>query len=102
MEITEIKRNLTMAMVLQHYGLKPNRNSMICCPFHDDKTPSMKIYERTNLAHCYSGNCEHGGKTIDVIDFMLHYEKCSKHQAILKAKQLIGEIPFIWEMTKPP
>ena len=102
MEIRDIKQNLTMAMVLQHYGLKPNRNSMICCPFHDDKTPSMKVYERTNLAHCYSGNCEHSGKTIDVIDFIFYYENCSKHQAILKAKQLIGEVPFIWEIPGPP
>ena len=74
---------------------------MICCPFHDDKTPSMKVYERTNLAHCYSGNCEHGGKTIDVIDFIFYYEKCTKHQAILKAKQLIGVMPFTWEVSKP-
>ena len=102
MEIRDIKQNLTMAMVLQHYGLRPNRNGMIFCPFHDDKNPSMKIYEKTNLAHCYSGNCEHGGKTIDVIDFIFYYEKCSKHQAILKAKQLIGETPFIWEVPGPP
>jgi DNA primase len=41
MEIAEIKAQLSIQTVLQHYGLHPNRNKMMCCPFHDDKHPSM-------------------------------------------------------------
>ena len=91
MEISEIKEKLTILEVLDHYGLKPNRNKMLCCPFHPDKTPSMQVYPETNTVHCFSGNCPQTGKAIDQIDFIMHKEKCSKHEAILKAKKLLGE-----------
>jgi len=91
MEIQELKSRLSILEVLSHYGLKPNRNKMLCCPFHPDKNPSMQVYPQTNTVHCFSGNCEQTGKAIDQIDFILHYEKCTKHEAITKAKKLIGE-----------
>ena len=90
MEIQEIKQQLTIGQVLEHYGLKANRNKMLCCPFHDDKTPSMQVYTETNTVFCFSSNCKLHGKAIDQIDFILHHEKCTKHEAILKAKTLIG------------
>lgn len=91
MEIQEIKSRLSIGEVLSHYGLQPNRNKMLCCPFHPDKTPSMQVYPETNTVHCFSGNCPQTGKAIDQIDFILHKEKCTKHEAITKAKKLIGE-----------
>ena len=27
----------------EHYGIEVKRNGMACCPFHDDRTPSMKV-----------------------------------------------------------
>lgn len=39
----EIKDHLTARQVAEHYGLKVGRNGMACCPFHNDRTPSMKI-----------------------------------------------------------
>ena len=44
MEIHEIKAQLSIYTVLQHYGLQPDKNNMLCCPFHADDTASMKIY----------------------------------------------------------
>lgn len=90
MEIKEIKEKLSIGEVLNHYGLQPNRNKMLCCPFHNDKKPSMQVYPETNTVHCFSGNCQHTGKAIDQIDFILHKESCSKHEAITKAKSLLG------------
>lgn len=58
-----IKDRLTMREVLEHYGYEPNRAKFICCPFHNEKTPSMKIYEKD--FHCF-GCGEHG----DVITFV--------------------------------
>ena len=40
---TEVKSRVSAAEVAKTYGLKINRNMMACCPFHDDKHPSMKI-----------------------------------------------------------
>lgn len=90
MEIAEIKAQLTINQVLDHYGLKADKNNRLCCPFHDDKTPSMQVYPETNTVHCFSSNCKLHGKAIDVIDFILHQEGISKHEAIVKAKELIG------------
>ena len=35
----------------EHYGIEVKRNGMACCPFHDDRTPSMKVDKRF---HCLS------------------------------------------------
>lgn len=91
MEIQKIKEKLTIAQVLEHYGLQSNKNKMLCCPFHPDKNPSMQVYPETNTVHCFSGNCQHTGKAIDVIDFIMHKEGCTKHEAILKARKLLGK-----------
>src|ERR1700681_2909477 len=88
MEIAEIKAQLTIEKVLEHYSLKTNTHNMLCCPFHNDKTPSMQIYRQTNTWTCFSSNCNAG--TGDVIDFIMHKEKVTKHEAILKAKDLAG------------
>ena len=39
----EIKEHLTARQVAEHNGLNVKRNGMACCPFHDDKHPSMKV-----------------------------------------------------------
>lgn len=71
--------------MLAHYNLKPDRNNQIKCPFHEDYKPSCRIYADTNTFHCFGCNT-----TGDQIEFIERYEKCSKHEAILKAQQLCG------------
>jgi len=60
------------------------------CPFHDDKTPSMQVYPKTNTWTCFSSNCTAGSG--DQVDFIMRMEKISKHEAIMKAKVLAGHI----------
>ena len=91
MEIKEIKTKLSIQKVLNYYGLKPDKNNMLHCPFHNDKTPSMKIYPETNTWTCFSSNCEAG--TGDTIEMIQRKEKLNKHQAILKAKSLLNGSP---------
>ena len=96
MEITEIKQKLPIRKVLHHYNLTPDKNNMLRCPFHNDKTPSMKIYPETNTWTCFSSNCTAG--TGDQIEFIQKMENLNtstssaqaKHQAILKAHSLIN------------
>lgn len=89
MEILEIKRRLSLVDVLAHYSLKADRNGRICCPFHEDKTPSMQIYPKTDTAYCFSSNCKLHAKSIDQIDFIMYKEGITKHMAIKKAKEMI-------------
>lgn len=88
MEIKDIKGELTILTVLDHYGLQADRNNMLKCPFHNDKTPSLQIYPKTNTFCCFSSNCKAG--TGDVIDFIRLREQSTKHEAILKAAALCG------------
>ena len=53
MKITEIKQQLSITKVLSRYNLKPNKNGLIKCPFHNDKTPSMQVYEKTGTYHWF-------------------------------------------------
>lgn len=90
MEIQDIKATLSIRTVLNHYHLSPDRNNRINCPWHDDKTPSLQIYPKTNTWTCFSSNCSAGsGDTIEMIQKM---EKCTKHEALKKAAELCGEI----------
>jgi DNA primase len=90
MEIQDIKNKLTLATVLHHYNLKPDKQLRLKCPFHDDKTPSMQIYYKTHTAYCFSSNCKTHGKSLDVIDFILYKENLTKHEAIKKAVAILG------------
>jgi DNA primase catalytic core len=88
MELSEIKQRLLINTVLKHYGHQCDRNQRLRCPFHDDKTPSMQVYPRTGTWTCFSGNCTAGSG--DQVDFIMRKEGVSKHEAILKAKELAG------------
>jgi DNA primase catalytic core len=96
MEIREIKAHLSILNVLNHYGLKPDKNDFILCPFHNDQTPSLKVYPKTNTFNCFG--C---GATGDQIEFIQLKEKCSKHEAILKAESLTGNTTGPKTNTKP-
>lgn len=87
MEINEIKQHLSITTVLSNYNLKADKNGMLLCPFHEDKTASMKIYEPTNTFHCFS--C---GASGDQIEFIQKKEQLTKHKAIMKAKKLTGNL----------
>lgn len=89
MEIQEIKNRLTLATVLHYYHLKPDKQLRLNCPFHNDKIPSLQVYYKTHTAYCFSSNCKTHGKSLDVIDFIMHMENSTKREAILKAQSMI-------------
>lgn len=100
MEIAEIKSRLPIKDVLQHYGLYPDKQSRLKCPFHDDSTPSLQVYYKTQTAYCFSSNCTTHGRSMDVVDFIMHMEKSSKHEAIEKAKSLITGTNPVQQLTR--
>ena len=57
-----VKEAVTVPMAAERYGLQANRAGMVCCPFHDDHHPSLKLNER--YFYCF-GCGEHGS----VVDF---------------------------------
>jgi len=85
MEIKQIKEQLSIETVLKEYSIAMNKSKHCLCPFHKDNKPSLRIYPETNTYTCFGCN-----KTGDVIQFIQDKEKCTKHQALKKAKELIG------------
>ena len=90
MELPDIKAQLPIKEILQHYQLYPDKQARLRCPFHDDRTPSLQVYYKTQTAYCFSSQCRTHGKSMDVIDFIMHKENISKHEAIEKAKAMIS------------
>jgi DNA primase len=86
MEIAEIKALLSIHTALKYYGLQPDRNGMLKCPFHADDTASMKIYSRTGTFNCFG--CGANG---DAIEFC-SLKEGSKHKGLLKATELSGDV----------
>ena len=71
-----IRDSVTMDQILSLYGYRP-KHGFICCPFHGEKAPSLKIYKDTGGWHCYG--CERGGS---VIDFVMEHEGCNFPTAV--------------------
>ena len=78
---SQIKEQVSTRAVAEHYGYKVNRNGMMCCPFHNDKHPSMKVDKRF---HCFG--CGADG---DVIDFTAKLFGLSSYDA---AEKLITDL----------
>ena len=66
----EIKRTVSSADVAALYGYKPDRGGYIGCPFHGEKTPSLRLHK--SGWYCYG--CHQGGS---VIDFVMRHEDCT-------------------------
>ena len=74
------------------YGIEVNRSGMACCPFHDDKNPSMKLNEE----YFYCFGC---GATGDVIDFTARLYNLSPKEA---AEKLAQDFGLAYDSQAPP
>ena len=78
-----IRDQVKMDQILQIYGYRTKKGFM-CCPFHGEKEPSLKVYKDTGGWHCFG--CERGGS---VIDFVMEHEGCSFHTAVRAIDQAL-------------
>ena len=69
MTVDEIKKQYSMLDVVNQYGIQPNRAGFISCPFHKEKTASMKIY--ADSFYCFG--C---GKSGDIFSFVQNMNNC--------------------------
>lgn len=66
--ITIIKNKISITDILSLYNIKANKANFINCPFHNEKTPSCKIYTKTNTFKCFS--CNVSGDIIKFVQLM--------------------------------
>ena len=77
-----VKQSVTARGAAELYGIAVGRGGMACCPFHDDRHPSMKVDTRF---HCFG--CGADG---DVIDFTARLYDLSPKKAAEKLAQDFG------------
>lgn len=86
-----VKQSVSTREAAAFYGIEVKRNGMACCPFHDDKNPSMKVDQRF---HCFG--CGADG---DVIDFTAKLFALSPKEA---AEKLAQDFGLIYDSQAPP
>lgn len=59
----QARRLVSARKVAELNGLRPNRSGFICCPLHQEKTASLKLYDDGSW-HCFG--CGKGGSSIDL------------------------------------
>ena len=72
-----------MPEVARFYGLQINRSGMALCPFHEERTPSLKIYED----HFYCFGC---GESGDCTGFVAKLFGISQKEAAKKISHDFG------------
>ena len=87
-----VKQSVSTRDAAAFYGIEVKRNGMACCPFHDDKNPSMKLNEE----YFYCFGC---GATGDVIDFTAKLFDLSQKEA---AEKLAQDFGLIYDSQAPP
>ena len=84
-----IKAAISVKQAAEHYGLKAGHSGMACCPFHNDRHPSLKLNEE----YFFCFGC---GAKGDVIDFVARLFDLSSYEAAQKLAADFGLDP------KPP
>ncbi|WP_373222405.1 LPD16 domain-containing protein [Flavonifractor plautii] len=86
-----VKQSVTAREAAELYGIAVGRGGMACCPFHDDRHPSMKVDTRF---HCFG--CGADG---DVIDFTARFYDLSPKEA---AEKLAQDFGLAYDSKAPP
>ena len=76
-QFESVKAAVTLKRAAETYGLTVSRNGMTCCPFHEDRHPSMKL----NADYFFCFGC---GASGDVIDFTAKLFGVSLKDAVTK------------------
>ena len=87
----KIKKAVSAREAAEAYGIRVNRSGMACCPFHDDRVPSMKL---DNRYHCFG--CGADG---DVIDLTAKLFGLNAREA---AEKLADDFGISYKQWKPP
>lgn len=87
--IAEIKERVSIADMVDQLNISRKRSGsnryVLCCPFHDEKTPSFMIYTEEDNYHCFG--CQAHG---DVIDFYQNTLGIEFDEALIQLSDKLG------------
>ena len=76
-----VKEAIPVPVAARMFGVEAGPSGMARCCFHDDHTPSLKLYED----HYYCFGCHQHGDVIDLVSFL------TGHRPYLAARMLAEE-----------
>lgn len=83
---TAINSKYQIAAFMESKGFHVQSNKQICCPFHDDSTPSFSVNTSKNIWKCFG--CSDGGHFLDFwIRYQNKYE--SKEYSVYRAVEAL-------------
>ena len=96
-----IKEAISVKQSAEHYGLKASRNGMACCPFHNDRHPSLKLNE--DYFFCFG--CGAKGDVIDLVARLFDlsgYEAAQRLAADFGISTKLGQaVGASWKPKRP-
>jgi len=82
-ELKEVAKS-NIVEVIEHY-ISLNSKHKVCCPFHEEKTPSFQVYPNKGFYKCYG--CGAWG---DAIEFVKKYNKLNYPEALEKLGEILN------------
>ena len=87
--IAEIKERVSIADMVDQLNISRKRSGsnryVLCCPFHDEQTPSFMIYIEDDTYHCFG--CQAHG---DAIDFYQNTLGIEFDEALIQLSDKLG------------
>lgn len=88
-----VKELIPLSEAVRLYGFTPNRSGFICCPFHNEKTPSLKLYQDGSF-YCFG--CGAHGTVIDFAALLFNLDSLDA------VKRLNEDFALALDMDGPP
>lgn len=87
MDVFELAKTISTRDVVEQYGFNVNRNGQICCPFHSDSHPSLKVYPGNRGWYCFVCAC--GGDSVAFVSKLFNVNRLEA------AKKICGDFGLI-------
>ncbi len=98
MDIQAIKGNTNIFQVAEELGIQIDKHTKrACCPFHNDKTPSLQFSESKQIATCFSSKCSAG--TMDVIELVKRKNNWDLSQTLNFLEDKTGSVKLETQKT---
>ena len=92
-----VKAAVPLRQAAEHYGLRVLPNGMTCCPFHEDRNPSLKLNE--DYFFCFG--CGAKGDVIDLVARLFDLSSYEAAQRLAADFGLDPKPPTTATMVKP-
>ncbi|WP_313527620.1 CHC2 zinc finger domain-containing protein [Anaerotignum sp.] len=83
----QVKEHLNLIDVAKYYGIKVNRRDFTSCLFHNERTPSLKLYH--DHFHCFG--CGKTGDVIALVAQMLNLSQVDSAKVLMNDFRLSHE-----------